>query len=960
MSLSDLALGLDGYPSCLKFCHINAESLPGHFDDFKDIFSRIINFDIIGISETWLKPSLVSSNFDLPGYCLLRNDRMGKDRGGVAIYIRSSLSPRHILSSPQPYSNSPEFIFVEASTGNDKILIGIVYRPPKAGRFSILENSLLQIMHHYHHIVLLGDFNCDLLKENFEKRQFITFVESLNLHVVNEVNPTYHLPNSHTLLDLAVVSDKEYVSSHGQIPIPCFSMHDMIFIIYNLAYDSPTETNFTYRSFKQFNISSCLEDAVNLPWHSISTLQDINDKVSVFNDMINCIFDKHAPIRTAHFHRKPAPWINDEILQARRERDKARRVFTRTSDASDFNIFKSLRNRVKSLCRNAKLRFYHEQFNNGNNSVSALWKRVRQLGVHPGKLVKTCLDLPLDDLNDFFSTSLSLSNIGNDTIVSTSERSINQLCHTTTEDPFYFSFIHPSEITHTILSIRKNSKGVDGIPILFYKKLLPVILPTITHIFNFSLQSGVFPDLWKFSIIKPIPKTPNPSAPCDYRPISILCSLSKALERLVHRQVSSHLCRINFFSKFQSGFRPHHSTCTALLRMTDDMRAAMDKRLVTILVQFDFSKAFDNVSHPILLHKLQNQCKFSRSAVAWFNAYLSNRFQAVMGDSGSISSWCPVTNGVPQGSVLGPLLFSIFINNAPMVFSHCSYHMFADDLIIYSHSSLKNIHDTIHKINIDVASLLDWSNDHRLVLNPSKTKSIIVGFSRLLNQLEVGSLPAISIQGEQVQFSTCLRILGVYVDSTLSWKEQTTRICNKVFAGMHQFKRLKRFIPKQIRILLVKSLIMPFFDYCSTVYIDLNSELDMRMQRSLNYAVRYIFDARRDEHITPYFQELGWLKLKDRRRYFLLITVYRIIIKNEGPCYLRDSFTLLSSIYSARGTRSHQFTLQIPHHRTSIFNSSFLISACRHWNSLPDHLVLSPSLPIFRKKLFDYLFTGDN
>ncbi|XP_039287860.1 uncharacterized protein LOC120352200 [Nilaparvata lugens] len=161
-------------------------------------------------------------------------------------------------------------------------------------------------MHSYQHIVLLGDFNSNLLRDSFERRQLVTLFDSINFHIVNNVDPTYHLPNSHTLLDLAVVSDKDYVSS-----------------------------------FEHFNDDRCLEDAINMPWHTIGFIDDINDKVAVFNNMIHSIFDRHAPVRTAHPKRKPVPWMNEEILIARRERDKARRVFKRTSSQIDFEVFKT-------------------------------------------------------------------------------------------------------------------------------------------------------------------------------------------------------------------------------------------------------------------------------------------------------------------------------------------------------------------------------------------------------------------------------------------------------------------------------------------------------------------------------------------------------------------------------------------------------------------------------------------
>jgi hypothetical protein len=626
-------------------------------------------------------------------------------------------------------------------------------------------------------------------------------------------------------------------------------------------------------------------------------------------------------------------------------------VFGRTSSDADFRAFKTLRNRVKSLCRNAKLRFFHDQFNR-NNPSSILWHNVRRLGVRP--LVTEPFSVSSEDLNLFFTTEL------NTVPSSFPDRSlpISQFNHTLPEEQFFFSYVEPSEISHTILSINKKCKGVDDIPIIFYKKLLPIILPTLTHLFNFSLQSAVFPDLWKQSIIIPIPKKRNPSVPSDYRPISILCSLSKALEKIVHKQITSYLNRFDFFVKYQSGFRINHSTNTALLKVTDDIRAAMDRRMLTILVQFDFSKAFDNVSHSVLLYKLKHHCNFSYSAVSWFTSYLSGRCQAVICDS-SISSWRPKAQGVPQGSVLGPLLFSIFINNAPLMLSHNNYHLFADDLIIYSHFSICNTMSTINNTNVDVSSLMRWAAVHGLSINPSKTKSIIIGNPKLRGLLDVGNLPVISVCGSSIEYSKCVRILGVLIDDRLNWNDHVTNVSNKVFAGMHQLKRVKKFLPQSVKAVLISSLILPLFDYCCLVYCDITDELNYKLQKALNYAIRFIFDANRYDHVTPFYNELGWLKLRDRRRYFLLVLVFKLIVKREGPAYLCERLTLLSDIHPGRNTRSHPYTLQVPLHRTAIFNSSFCTLACRLWNTLPYELLNSSSVISFKNRIYKYILNNN-
>ncbi|CAK1600393.1 unnamed protein product [Parnassius mnemosyne] len=264
--------------------------------------------------------------------------------------------------------------------------------------------------------------------------------------------------------------------------------------------------------------------------------------------------------------------------------------------------------------------------------------------------------------------------------------------------------------------------------------ILDYVTPIITHIINQSLLSGDFPSLWRKAFVMPLPKIKNPSTFSHFRPISILPFLSKVLEAIVHKQISSYIFKNNFLSTYQSGFRPGHSTTTALLKVTEDLRTGKENSKLTVLILIDFSNAFNAVDHDILLTILYH-LGFSSSARGWFSSYLRGR-QQVIRVGQIISDWCPLSAGVPQGGILSPLLFSVFIN---LITPHIrrSYHLYADDLQIYAQAEVAFIDDVIEKLNCDLNCISNWSNRFGIRVNPSKCQAIVVGSSRRLTKIDM-------------------------------------------------------------------------------------------------------------------------------------------------------------------------------------------------------------------------------
>jgi len=444
----------------------------------------------------------------------------------------------------------------------------------------------------------------------------------------------------------------------------------------------------------------------------------------------------------------------------------------------------------------------------------------------------------------------------------------------------------------------------------------------------------------------------NPKVSKDYRPVSILCVLGKVLEKLVHMQVTEFLNDHSLFTVNQSGYRKGYSTITALLKVTDDVREAIDNRLLSFLVLLDLSKAFDCVHHDLLCAKLK-YLGFSDSTVNWFKSYLTSRCHRVFVSFDNKSDWADIVTGVPQGSVLGPLLFLIYLFDLPEVLKSCSYVMYADDIQLYIHFPLKDFETYQNRLISDIENVILYCDKHNLVLNVSKTQAIILGTQRFLTKLADMTVSSLVVNGCVIPYKDNVNNLGVIFDSTLSWTDQCTLLVQRVLGILAQLRRCFSFIPPNIRKILVQALVMPHLDYASVLFTDITDCNNLMLQRVQNSCVRFITGASRFEHITPYYDSLGLLKLEKRRFLAVAVMVYKII--NTGiPSYLFDKYQCTASSNRCV-TRSSKLQLQIPNHRTEKYHLSFFIQSSKIWNELQLYNYMGKSLNVVKGIVEKYL-----
>lgn len=372
----------------------------------------------------------------------------------------------------------------------------------------------------------------------------------------------------------------------------------------------------------------------------------------------------------------------------------------------------------------------------------------------------------------------------------------------------------------------------------------------------------------------------------------------------------------------------------------------MENTRLTVLVLIDFSNAFNNVDHDILLAVLSH-LGASSSVTDWFSSYLHGRQQAVRAD-GLTSSWCELETGVPQGGILSPLLFSIFINQLTLHLK-CAHHLFADDLQIYADAEPSKISDAVDALVSDLHSIQEWSTKFGISVNPSKCQAIVLGSPYLHKRLDLSLIPPIHSNGAIIPYSPEVKDLGLHIDNTFSWAAHVTEISKKVTGTLCSLYRFKFFLPPATKILLVQSLILPIIDYADVCYSDINQDLLFKLDRLLNNCVRFIFGLRKFDHISEFRAKLKWLPIRQRRNLRTLSLLYSILHDPATPNYLKCKFQFLSDTHDLNLRSTNNLILNLPLHRTGFVSNSFALRAMRLWNDLPSDIRLLNSKFSFKR-----------
>ena len=683
----------------------------------------------------------------------------------------------------------------------------------------------------------------------------------------------------------------------------------------------------------------------------LDLLDSVDAKVEGFNDLFLSFLNEHAPIKTVKVKSTSAPFITDGIRKLISTRNDLHKIARQSGYVEDWNAFKRHRRGVKLAIKNAETAYFNNQILANKKNSSSLWKTIRAAlpKLRPNPEYTKNTSILAEEFNNFFTSvgekasdaSERLAEMYDLPATPAAQNSwLPELCQ---EDLFEFKPVLSSDVRKAIMDIPNNkAPGYDKVPASVMKDCLHHILPTITSIINLSWESSTFPRAWKQAEIIPHLKEGDHEEPNNNRPISLLPVLSKVAEKLAIQQYASWLSDKNRLTRHQSGNRKLHSAETLGLLVADHGFSAIDERKITAMVLIDLSKAFDSICHTTLIGKL-HALGTSTHALNWFRSYLTNRKQTTrVGTSLSPSS--TVTHGVPQGSILGPILFSVYMNDLPNAIKNCSIESYFDDAKLFLSFGIKERETALSQLTQDLNRVASWCCTNRLLINPQKTKLMLFGTRQLTGRVSDIAIPFL---GKTLSPSNSCKDLGIVFDKHLSFNDHTDYLTSSLLGKLCQINRVRHLLTKEALLITLNALVLSKLFYCSTVWSGTTQQNIGKLQILQNFAARILAGKRKYDHIWPSLKELKWLPIKEMLRLRDVTMVFKCL-HGLAPKYLESKLAKRSAIHRHNTRRKNDINITLK--RTSTAQRSFFNHAISSWNNLSSATKNCTSVPIFKRQ----------
>ena len=958
----------------LTFCHININGLKSKIDEVK-YFLCSNHVAVLGITESKLSSDDDNKTFHVDSYTVFRCDRARRG-GGSILYISKSIKFQ-VLPLPIKLPLELEITVLKIKyPGVKPIAFIVVYNPPTHSKPKFVE-CFRSVLDHIrsldHECVIMGDFNINLLSPDSITLSLYLIKREFKLsQLMHDPTCSGSRLGSHyeSLIDHVYVNSHANYQIHGHLPF-AGSDHHMTFVTRRVkTYVNPC-IKITYRPYAKAD-PDCLQSEISAIDFSFTTNNAVQTNAVEFSTRILDTLSTHVPLKSRFVRPSPPRWFTAEIAELCKHRDELRRISSKLKSSESWSAYKKSRNFVTFKIRQAKKRYFKSEFKSHCNSTS-IWKNINQLTNYKSK-DHTTIDVMInpesllstnkpDEIASLLADSFTVKPCPRTEDQKTTEMIKEYITrpHDAINPSYEFSSVSPCEVASAIKHSKNNGgPGVNFVPMRIFKMCLDQLKTPLASLFTTIFVLCNVPQCFKTGSVLPLYKGKGPhNDPNNYRPITILPPIVKIFERIIFMKLLP-LVAPKFIPQ-QHGYRKSRSCQTALTLFTQHIFELIDGRNCRAGAVFvDLRKAFNSVDHVLLIKKMMTDFVLPPHFIRLMRSYLDSRvFKISL--NGSHSAYFPDPCGVPQGSPLGNLLFTMFVNDITRAIS-LPFLLYADDLVFYTGDT--DVAAIIERLEDNLNSLQSWCKANKLVINQTKTEYMIF---HKPNDTKFGPVPPLTLDGFELNRVFKFRYLGIVIDPTLSFKFHFTGVCSRVVSAISKLHSVKRLVPKLVMRIMVNAYILPIYDYCINIWcVQSDRELEYLQTRIYRFLLSVELPSI-DRKLTrgkPIDASQVQIKLFANQmllEYDLLTIKERLtwtLIKNAAS-YLSSPIPELNTLFTlSSNTRTSRMMplLVIHRHSSETFKRSTHYRTVDAWNRLPKDMTYNPAtMNAFKKSISNHL-----
>ena len=925
--------------------------------------------DICCMTETWLREHSEPAIADLKreGYNVINVPRKNKRGGGVAfLYTENKYNAKKVKTDKYEFFELLEIVLLGKI---DIIRFSIIYRTG----YLVIENkdSFLNELHFYLDSlitkeginIVLGDFNIRQDNNKSLSKDFFQIMDSRGFnqvikeptHIDGGILDLLFIPNSFSISDLKILDDQT-LSDHYPITfnIPLIT--------------NPLPTHFTkcYRNINTINTelfrTNIKRDIGDIVKYNIVETNQLDQSLIELDQYLLSEIDRQAPLITKTTRITTQIIKTPKIQEARRIKRRAEHKYKKSKTQANRDHLKTTRKNLATIVQQSRTEYFKDKLDKHKNDVRKTYNIVNSLlNKNNDKIFPTHINKKTLANKFAFFYKDKIDKIQNSFNCTSHNFTFSTAPYThTLSDKFQqFVSIDEKQLLILIKNLDSNKQSLlDPLPCKLFKDFKLELVPVLTKLINCSFNLGYFPSHLKTAVVTPIIKSKNLDCEIltNYRPVSNLTLISKLIEKCALEQLSKHLIKNNLYCKFQSAYRPGHSCETALVKIYNDINNSLNSDTYVILILLDFSAAFDTIDHNILINRLNTNYGIQGKALNWFSSYLTGRTYKVKINN-TISDPMPLNYGVPQGSILGPILFSLYIKEIQeIIHSHnINSHFYADDIQLYmkctKDTDFTNLENCLNRI-------ISWTNKNFLKLNNNKTQFMAISTKNYTSH----KIQHLTLMGETFKVESSVKSLGFILDDNLQMDKQINHVCSVGYYMLRNLWKIsKKVIDKALRTQLVHASVLSRINYCNALYTFLPKTQTRKLQKLINSSARFIFNItgrKRFEHITPYLKQLHFLPIDYRIEFKICLLIYKCLYTDNAPTYLTELInTKTPNLHWNLRTDLDRSLLA----HNQIVKQNYKTRGFSHaapiiWNRLPSNIRTAETVDTFKNVLKTYYF----